>query len=139
METSDDVTVRRDDVRAALRLLSQPGRPPEPVVWLLPGPEPGTLTLAHGAAQHVVGARGTWGTPADVNAHRFRFLFQRGHLPAEVRITMFGGVCMIGGTVIEPGAASAPTEGVPFSDPPSPQGELFPPAVMRALAPHRPR
>ncbi len=80
METSDDVTVRRDDVRGALRLLSRPGRQPEPVVWLVPGQEPGTLMLAHGAARHVVAARGTWGTPTEVNAHRFRFLFQRGNL-----------------------------------------------------------
>jgi hypothetical protein len=135
MEPSDDVTVRRDDVRAALRLLVRPGRPPEPVVWLLPGPEPGTLTLAHGAARHVVAARGAWGTPAEVNAHHFRFLFQRGHLPAEVRITMFGGVCMIGGTVIEPVAAPAgASDAVP-----SPQDELFPPAVIRALVPRRVR
>lgn len=135
METSDDVTVRRDDVRAALRLLSQPGRRPEPVVWLVPGPEPSTLTLAHGAARHVVAARGAWGTPAEVNAHRFRLLFQRGHLPADVRITMFGGVCMIGGTVIEPGAAPAGESDTA----PLPQGELFPPSVMRGLAPPRAR
>lgn len=134
MEPADDVTVRRDDVRAALRLLVKRGRRAERAVWVLPSPEPGTVLLGHGTGRHTVPVSGAWGTPAEIDAGCFVHLFGACHLPDLVRLTMFGGVFMVGRTVIEP-----PPIAKGGADPHPGQGVLFPPAVMRTLAPRRRR
>lgn len=131
METCDDVTVRRDDVRAAVRLLDGPARGRRGAIWVAAGPEPGTVTLAYGEARHTIPAAGAWGTPAEIDAGCFFRLFRHGRLPESVRITAFAGTVMVAGTVIEPPWAPAAPGGPEAA--PSPQGELFPPAVLRTL------
>lgn len=137
METGDDVTVRRDDVCAAIRLLCGRGRRPNRVVWILPDPEAGTIALGYGPARYAISAAGSWGTPAEIDAGCLFRLFRHGRLPDSVRLTMFGGTFMVAGTIIAPAWALAASAGQETTS--APQGELFPPAVQRALVPPRRR